>query len=501
MFGIRLLGYCARYIIQYLFEFGKRFYNFFTVADFCIQKIKTIEYDYQSYKEFSMREYDIIAIGGGSGGIATMNRAGEHGAKAAVIEEKKLGGTCVNVGCVPKKIMWYGAQIAESFHHYGPDYGFTSSDVQFDFAKLRQNREAYIDRARSSYDGSFKRNGVDLIEGRAHFVDSHTVSVNGELIRAKHIVIATGARPSIPTIPGAELGGSSDDVFAWEQLPESVAILGAGYIAVELAGVLHALGVKTDLFVRRDRPLRTFDSYIVEGLVNEMEKTGLPLHTHKVPVKLEETEQGITIYFEDGSSHTASQVIWATGRRPNVDGLELEKVGVTLNQRGFIQVDEYQNTVVDGIYALGDVTGEKELTPVAIKAGRTLSERLFNGKTNAKMDYTTIPTVVFSHPAIGTVGLTEDQAIKEYGQDNIKVYKSSFASMYSAVTNHRQESRFKLITAGADEKVVGLHGLGYGVDEMIQGFAVAIKMGATKVDFDATVAIHPTASEEFVTMR
>ena len=448
-----------------------------------------------------MREYDIIAIGGGSGGIATMNRAGEHGAKAAVIEEKKLGGTCVNVGCVPKKIMWYGAQIAESFHHYGPDYGFTSSDVQFDFAKLRQNREAYIDRARSSYDGSFKRNGVDLIEGRAHFVDSHTVSVNGELIRAKHIVIATGARPSIPTIPGAELGGSSDDVFAWEQLPESVAILGAGYIAVELAGVLHALGVKTDLFVRRDRPLRTFDSYIVEGLVNEMEKTGLPLHTHKVPVKLEETEQGITIHFEDGSSHTASQVIWATGRRPNVDGLELEKAGVTLNERGFIQVDEYQNTVVDGIYALGDVTGEKELTPVAIKAGRTLSERLFNGKTSAKMDYTTIPTVVFSHPAIGTVGLTEDQAIKEYGQEHIKVYKSSFTSMYSAVTNHRQESRFKLITAGADEKVVGLHGLGYGVDEMIQGFAVAIKMGATKADFDATVAIHPTASEEFVTMR
>ena len=448
-----------------------------------------------------MREYDIIAIGGGSGGIATMNRAGEHGAKAAVIEEKKLGGTCVNVGCVPKKIMWYGAQIAESFHHYGPDYGFTSSDVQFDFAKLRQNRESYIDRARSSYDGSFKRNGVDLIEGRAHFVDSHTVSVNGELIRAKHIVIATGARPSIPTIPGAELGGSSDDVFAWEQLPESVAILGAGYIAVELAGVLHSLGVKTDLFVRRDRPLRGFDSYIVEGLVNEMEKTGLPLHTHKVPVKLEETEQGITIHFEDGSSHTASQVIWATGRRPNVDGLELENAGVTLNERGFIQVDEYQNTVVDGIYALGDVTGEKELTPVAIKAGRTLSERLFNGKTNAKMDYTTIPTVVFSHPAIGTVGLTEDQAIKEYGQDNIKVYKSSFASMYSAVTSHRQESRFKLITAGDDEKVVGLHGLGYGVDEMIQGFAVAIKMGATKEDFDAAVAIHPTASEEFVTMR
>jgi len=448
-----------------------------------------------------MREYDIIAIGGGSGGIATMNRAGEHGAKAAVIEEKKLGGTCVNVGCVPKKIMWYGAQIAETFHQFGEDYGFKATDLNFDFATLRRNREAYIDRARSSYDGSFKRNGVDLIEGHAEFVDSHTVSVNGELIRAKHIVIATGAHPSIPDIPGAELGGSSDDVFAWEELPESVAILGAGYIAVELAGVLHTFGVKTDLFVRRDRPLRGFDSYIVEGLVKEMERTNLPLHTHKVPVKLEKTVEGITIHFEDGTSHTASQVIWATGRRPNVKDLQLEKAGVTLNERGFIQVDEYQNTVVEGIYALGDVTGEKELTPVAIKAGRTLSERLFNGKTTAKMDYTTIPTVVFSHPAIGTVGLTEEQAIKEYGQDQIKVYKSSFASMYSAVTSNRQESRFKLITAGSEEKVVGLHGIGYGVDEMIQGFAVAIKMGATKADFDATVAIHPTASEEFVTMR
>lgn len=448
-----------------------------------------------------MREYDIIAIGGGSGGIATMNRAGEHGAKAAVIEEKKLGGTCVNVGCVPKKIMWYGAQIAETFHQFGEDYGFKTTDLNFDFATLRRNREAYIDRARSSYDGSFKRNGVDLIEGHAEFVDSHTVSVNGELIRAKHIVIATGSHPSIPNIPGAELGGSSDDVFAWEELPESVAILGAGYIAVELAGVLHTFGIKTDLFVRRDRPLRGFDSYIVEGLVKEMERTNLPLHTHKVPVKLEKTADGITIHFEDGTSHTASQVIWATGRRPNVKDLQLEKAGVTLNERGFIQVDEYQNTVVEGIYALGDVTGEKELTPVAIKAGRTLSERLFNGKTTAKMDYSTIPTVVFSHPAIGTVGLTEEQAIKEYGQDQIKVYKSSFASMYSAVTSNRQESRFKLITAGSEEKVVGLHGIGYGVDEMIQGFAVAIKMGATKADFDATVAIHPTASEEFVTMR
>ena len=219
-----------------------------------------------------MRIFDIIAIGGGSGGIATMNRAGEHGAKAAVIEEKKLGGTCVNVGCVPKKIMWYGAQIAEAIQDYGPDYGFISDNQQFDFKMLRKNREAYIDRARNSYNNSFNRNGVELIEGRAKFIDHHTVEVNGELIQAKHIVIATGAHPHIPAVSGAEFGETSDDVFAWEELPQSVAILGAGYIAVELAGLLHALGVKTDLFVRRDRPLRNFDSYIIDGLVEEMKK-------------------------------------------------------------------------------------------------------------------------------------------------------------------------------------------------------------------------------------
>ena len=212
-----------------------------------------------------MKEFDIISIGGGSGGIATMNRAGEHGARAAVIEEKQLGGTCVNKGCVPKKIMWYGAQIAEAIRDYGPDYGFTSEQTNFDFATLRKNREAYIDRARSSYDGSFKRNGVEYIQGRARFVDAHTVEVNGETIKAKHIVIATGAHAYIPDLPGADLGETSDDVFAWEELPKSVAIIGAGYIAVELAGVLHALGVKIDLFVRGDRPLRRFDSYIVKG--------------------------------------------------------------------------------------------------------------------------------------------------------------------------------------------------------------------------------------------
>ena len=449
-----------------------------------------------------MREYDIIAIGGGSGGSATMNRAAMHGAKAAVIEGNIIGGTCVNVGCVPKKVMWYGAQVSETLKNYASDYGYTIGATSFDFKKLRKNRQAYIERSRQAFSNNFNRNGIDYIEGYARFVDKNTVEVNGEQIRAKHIVIATGSYAFVPNIPGSELGGTSDDVFAWEELPESVSIIGAGYIAVELAGVLHGLGVKTDLFVRKGGPLRGFDQGIVEVLVEEMKKNGQPLHTHKVPQKLEKLDNGdIQIHFEDGTTHTSQKVIWAVGRKANVSQLNLEAAGVALNERGFIQVDEYQNTTTPGIYALGDVSGEKELTPVAVKAGRTLSERLFNGKTDAKMDYELIPTVVFSHPAIGSIGLSQEQAEAKYGAENIKVYESNFAGMYSAITVHRQMTKLKLITLGEEEKIIGLHGIGEGVDEMIQGFAVALKMGATKADFDATVAIHPTASEEFVTMR
>ena len=449
-----------------------------------------------------MREYDIIAIGGGSGGSATMNRAAMHGAKAAVIEGNIIGGTCVNVGCVPKKVMWYGAQVSETLKNYAADYGYTIRETSFDFKTLRKNREAYIDRSRQAFSNNFNRNGIDYIEGYARFVDKNTVEVNGEQIRAKHIVIATGSYAFVPNVPGSELGGTSDDVFAWEELPESVSIIGAGYIAVELAGVLHGLGVKTDLFVRKGGPLRGFDQGIVEVLVEEMKKNGQPLHTHKVPQKLEKLDNGdIQIHFEDGTTHTSQKVIWAVGRKANVSQLNLEAAGVALNERGFIQVDEYQNTTTPGIYALGDVSGEKELTPVAVKAGRTLSERLFNGKTDAKMDYELIPTVVFSHPAIGSIGLSQEQAEEKYGAENIKVYESNFAGMYSAITVHRQMTKLKLITLGEEEKIIGLHGIGEGIDEMIQGFAVALKMGATKADFDATVAIHPTASEEFVTMR
>lgn len=449
-----------------------------------------------------MREYDYIAIGGGSGGIASINRAASYGQKCAIIEAKYLGGTCVNVGCVPKKVMWYGAQIAEAINLYAPDYGFDVTVNQFDFAKLRESREAYIDRIHQSYERVLGNNKVDIIRGFAKFVDAHTVEVNGELIRAKHILIATGGRPSHPNIEGAEYGIDSDGVFALTSLPKRVAVVGAGYIAVELAGVLHSLGVETHLFVRKHAPLRNFDPLIVETLVETINNEGPTLHTQAIPQKVVKNSDGtLTLFLEDGRSQTVDCLVWAIGRVPMTDQLNLEAAGVKANSKGFIEVDKYQNTNVQGIYAVGDNTGAVELTPVAVAAGRRLSERLFNNKPTEHLDYNLIPTVVFSHPPIGTVGLTEPQAIEQYGAENVKVYKSTFTSMYTAVTQHRQPCRMKLVCAGPEEKIVGLHGIGFGVDEMIQGFAVAIKMGATKKDFDNTVAIHPTGSEEFVTMR
>ncbi|KGQ34173.1 glutathione-disulfide reductase [Gallibacterium anatis] len=449
-----------------------------------------------------MREYDYIAIGGGSGGIASINRAASYGQKCAIIEAKYLGGTCVNVGCVPKKVMWYGAQIAEAINLYAPDYGFDVTVNQFDFAKLRESREAYIDRIHQSYERVLGNNKVDVIRGFAKFVDAHTVEVNGELIKAKHILIATGGRPSHPNIEGAEYGIDSDGVFALKALPKRVAVVGAGYIAVELSGVLHSLGVETHLFVRKHAPLRNFDPLIVETLVEIMNSEGATLHTHAIPQKVVKNDDGsLTLFLEDGRSQTVDCLVWAIGRVPMTDQLNLEAAGVKTNSKGFIEVDKYQNTNVQGIYAVGDNTGAVELTPVAVAAGRRLSERLFNNNPTEHLDYNLIPTVVFSHPPIGTVGLTEPQAIEQYGAENVKVYKSIFTSMYTAVTQHRQPCRMKLVCAGPEEKIVGLHGIGFGVDEMIQGFAVAIKMGATKKDFDNTVAIHPTGSEEFVTMR
>ncbi|MBQ4861278.1 glutathione-disulfide reductase [Pseudoalteromonas sp. MMG013] len=449
------------------------------------------------------QHFDYIAIGGGSGGIASANRAAMRGAKVAIIEAKHMGGTCVNVGCVPKKVMWHGAQVAEAIKLYAPDYGFDVELKNFDWAKLVESRQAYIGRIHQGYNGYLAKNGVTVINGFAKFIDNKTVEVDGEQYTADHICIAVGGRPSVPNIPGAEHGIDSNGFFELNTQPRSVAVIGAGYIAVELAGVLHSLGTDTHLFVRKHAPLRSFDPLIVETLTEVMEKEGPTLHTNSTPKEItKEADGSVTLHLENGESHNVEQLIWAIGREPVTDLINLQATDVDTNQRGFIKVDEYQNTSVSGIYALGDIMeGGIELTPVAVKAGRMLAERLFNPELpDAKMDYSLVPTVVFSHPPIGTIGLTEPDAIAQYGEDQVTVYSSSFAAMYTAVTAHRQPCKMKLVCVGPEQTVVGLHGIGFAVDEMIQGFAVAMKMGATKADFDAVVAIHPTGSEEFVTM-
>ena len=454
------------------------------------------------------KHYDYIAIGGGSGGIASINRAASYGKKCASIEVKHLGGTCVNVGCVPKKVMFYGAQVAEAINNYAPAYGFDVEVKKFDYAKLVESRQAYIGRIHTSYNNVLAKNNVDVLNGFARFKDAKTIEVSyadgsTELVTADHILIATGGRPSIPAVKGAEYGIDSNGVFALNELPKRVAVVGAGYIAVELAGVLNSLGSETHLFVRQHAPLRNQDPLIVETLLEVLAQDGIQLHTKALPEEVVKNADGsLTLKLQDGRETTVDTLIWAIGREPATDVINLEVTGVKTNSRGQIIVDKYQNTNVPGIYAVGDIIeGGIELTPVAVAAGRRLSERLFNNKPNEHLDYNLVPTVVFSHPPIGTVGLTEPQAIEQYGEENVKVYKSSFTAMYTAVTEHRQPCRMKLVCVGKEEKIVGLHGIGFGVDEMIQGFAVAIKMGATKADFDNTVAIHPTGSEEFVTMR
>ncbi|WP_217539149.1 glutathione-disulfide reductase [Vibrio metschnikovii] len=447
--------------------------------------------------------FDYICIGGGSGGIASANRAAMYGAKVALIEAKDLGGTCVNVGCVPKKVMWHGAQIAEAMQLYAKDYGFDVKVNGLDWSKLIESRQAYIGRIHQSYDRVLGNNKVQVIRGFARFIDAKTIEVEGKHYTADHILIAVGGRPTIPNIPGAEYGIDSNGFFELTEQPKRVAVVGAGYIAVEIAGVLHALGTETHLFVRKESPLRSFDPMIIDTLTEVMKTEGPTLHTHSVPKQVvKEADGSLTLHLENGQSCNVDTLIWAIGRHPATDAINLAATGVATNEQGYIKVDQYQNTNVEGIYCVGDIMeGGIELTPVAVKAGRQLSERLFNNKPEAKMDYDLVPTVVFSHPPIGTIGLTEPDAVANYGADQVKVYTSSFTAMYTAVTSHRQPCKMKLVCAGPEETVVGLHGIGFTVDEMIQGFAVAMKMGATKADFDSVVAIHPTGSEEFVTMR
>ena len=448
----------------------------------------------------SILEFDLISVGGGSGGLACAQRAAEYGAKAAVIEAKRLGGTCVNVGCVPKKIMWNAAGVAMSVAD-AADYGFDVRAGTGDWAVLKQKRDAYVAKLNGIYARNLAAKGLAHIDGAARFVDAHTVEVGGQRMTAPHIVIATGGVPTVPDLPGAQYGITSDGFFELERRPERVAVVGSGYIATELAGAFHELGSKVELFIRRDHLLTHFDVMLGKSLMRETRAHGMTIQEHVVPAALEERAGLKTLVAMDGRHFAGFDcVLWAIGRSANVGGLNLQSAGVSTDSGNFIVTDDFQNTNVAGVYAIGDVTGRAALTPVAIAAGRRLSDRLFNGQTNRRLDYGMIPTVVFTHPPIGTVGLTESEARAAYG-DSVRVYVADFTPMYHAMTTRKSHTDMKLVCVGAEQKIVGCHVIGAGADEMLQGFAVAIRMGATKQDFDDTVAIHPTSSEELVTLR
>jgi len=445
-------------------------------------------------------DYDLIVIGGGSGGLGAAQRAAEYGARTVIIEAARLGGTCVNVGCVPKKVMWNAAQIAHVLHD-APEYGFDASVRGHDWAALKAKRDAYITRLNGIYEGNLGRRKVDLIRGWARLVGPRTVEVDGRRLTGERVLIASGGRPWRPDIPGAELGTDSDGFFELETLPVSTTVVGGGYIGVEIAGVLAALGSKVTLLLRHDAVLRHFDVMLQEGALESLKEAGVTVLTQAVPSAVtEDAEARLTIALADGRAVDAQDcLIWATGREPLVDFID-PAVGVPMDRDKHILVDEWQETALPGLFALGDVTGRATLTPVAIAAGRRLADRIWGGMAGRKMDYDTIATVVFSHPAIGTVGLTEAEARARHG-DDVQVFTSNFVPMYHAMTSAKPKTRMKLVTAGPDRKVVGVHLLGPGSDEMLQGFAVAVRMGATKRDFDDTVAIHPTSAEELVTMR
>lgn len=446
------------------------------------------------------QHFDLIAIGGGSGGLAVAEKAAQFGKRVALIEGAKLGGTCVNVGCVPKKVMWYAANLAAAVAD-APDYGVRVQSQGFDWAKLVAGRNRYIADINGYWDGYVERLGLTRIDGFARFVDARTVAVGDQHYTADHIVIATGGRPIVPRMPGAELGITSDGFFALEEQPKRVAIIGGGYIGVELAGVLSALGTEITIVALEDRMLALFDPLISETLAENMRLHGIDMHLQFEVAGIERDEQGLVLAARDGQRLTGfDQVIWAVGRAPNTRDLNLEAAGITVERSGVIPTDAYQNTTVPGIYAIGDIAGREPLTPVAIAAGRRLAERLFNDKPDLKLDYENVPTVVFAHPPIGKVGLTEPEARERYG-DTLTIYETSFTPMRYSLNAHGPKTAMKLVCAGEDEKVVGIHLIGDGVDEMMQGFGVAVKMGATKADLDNTVAIHPCSAEELVTLK
>jgi glutathione reductase (NADPH) len=398
--------------------------------------------------------------------------------------------------------MWNAAEMAAALHD-APGYGFALAVGEHDWAQLKHRRDAYIHRLNGIYAANLAKRNVELVRGRASFLDATAVSVAGRTLGAAHIVVATGGRPMTPAIPGADLGITSDGFFALAARPQRVAVVGGSYIAIELAGIFAQLGSTTTLVIRGDKILRGFDSMLGEATLGLLRAAGVTIASDAAPVALERRADGL-LSLELARARRLSpfeSVLWATGRSAEVRDLRLERAGVRLDERGYIATDVYQASSAPGIFALGDVTGRAALTPVAIAAGRRLADRLFGGQQDRHLDYDNIPTVIFGHPPMGTVGLTEAAARERYGDANVTVFRAGFLPLYHVLTTGKPRTEMKLVTAGAAQRIVGLHVVGEGADEMLQGFAVALRMGATKKDFDDTVAIHPTSAEEFVTMR
>lgn len=446
--------------------------------------------------------FDLVVLGGGSGGIATARRAARYGARVAVVEAGRLGGTCVNVGCVPKKVMWHAAQITDCLRD-APQYGFTAVSEAVRgvhaWALLRQRRDAYVERLNGIYARNLETSGVALYRGYGRLCSAREVEVGGQRLRTERILVATGGRPARLAIPGGALAIDSDGFFALDHCPARVVMVGAGYIAVELAGVLQALGAQVDLVVRGTRLLRHFDPMLGDALAEACRASGIGLHFGVRPVTIESRGAQLAVALDSGATLVADRVISAIGRTPNTADCGLEATGMALDSSGHIVVDEWQETSVPGIAALGDVTGRLELTPVAIAAGRRWADRVFGAQADSKMDYDNVPSVVFSHPPIGSVGLSEAAARERFGA-TVRSYTSRFKALYYGVLDHKVDTHMKLVCTGPQQRVVGVHVIGMGADELLQGFAVAVRMGATKRDFDTTVAIHPTSAEELVTM-
>lgn len=446
---------------------------------------------------------DLAVVGGGSGGLAGAFRAASHGARVALIEPGELGGTCVNVGCVPKKAMWLAAELGAHIR-MAPALGFPVEPVCPDWARLLASRQGYIANIHASYRRRLDEAGIVLLPARGKLAGGGLVECDdGTGVEARHVLLATGGRPVRPDIPGAELGIDSDGFFALSEAPARVAIIGGGYVGVELAGVLQALGSRVELFVRGDALLKGFDPDVIERLEGNMRQAGIALHFGYSLAALEACDGGGARLREQGgdTGNPFDAVILATGRSPNTGDLGLQAAGVATDDRGYIKVDGFQSTGADGVYAVGDVTGRLALTPVAIAEARRLMDRVFGGEADARVDHDTVPTVVFSHPPLGKVGLTEAEARARFGGDAVSCHRTTFRPMLHALADVQQHSMFKAICVGEEKRVVGLHLVGEAADEILQGFAVAVKMGATLADFHATMAIHPTSAEEIVLLR